>query len=195
VPVQRGPLVMLVLALGGTALLSIAGAYYQFGLLCCERHDTYRQSLYLLAAVALGATLPRAAARHPALPRGALARVMGWAGALTAKLPGRGLFDAALLGPALLAFAILIEAPPRLRALVTEYRLAAAEEASTAAMFRSGNAPGDAPLALTLAPAGPLLGGSNIVPGSYSMSDNPPWYVQGPMLYFRKSRMVVRAAQ
>jgi hypothetical protein len=30
--------------------------------------------------------------------------------------------------------------------------------------------------------------------GEYSMAKQPPWFVQGPMLFFGKTKMVVTAA-
>ena len=168
----RVRLAALVLALAGTALLSVAGAFYQFGLLCCERHDSVRQALYVLMAVTVAGMLPRPTPSW----------FNGWA-----RFLGPG-----LLGPGLLAAAVLVQAPPRIRALVKEYRLAGVQEEAEAAMFRSGTAAGDAPLEMMLAPPGPLLEGSHIVPGTYRMADVPAWYVQGPMLFFGKTTMVVR---
>lgn len=49
---RRGPVYALLVGLTATALLSILGAYYNFGVLCCDRHETYRQALYLLMVVA-----------------------------------------------------------------------------------------------------------------------------------------------
>jgi hypothetical protein len=48
---RRGPLYALLFGLTTTALLSIFGAYYHFGALCCDRHETYRQALFLLMVV------------------------------------------------------------------------------------------------------------------------------------------------
>lgn len=50
----------LLLALQATFFTSIAGSYYKFGLVCCERHDTMRQcilALSILSAVTLIASL------------------------------------------------------------------------------------------------------------------------------------------
>ncbi len=40
---------------------SIAASLYQFGTLCCERHDTVREAFVMLACLALGAAWPGAA--------------------------------------------------------------------------------------------------------------------------------------
>lgn len=52
----------LVLATIGTATATITAAYYNFGELCCERHDTLRQGYVLIALAALATVL---AARCP----------------------------------------------------------------------------------------------------------------------------------
>ncbi len=160
-PVSRVRLCALLAALSGTALLSIAGAFYQFGVLCCERHEAYRQALYLLMVVGSAGLFPRPTAGHKLAP------------------------------PALLAAAVLLACPMRISDLLVEYRLAGVQQAAEAAMFSSGgDASGDT-LEIVLAPAGPLLEGSPIVPGHYAMAGNPPWYVKGPMMYFGKAHMRV----
>ncbi len=168
-PVSRVRLGMVIVALGGAALLSVAGAFYQFGVLCCERHEAYRQALYLLMVVATAGLLPRREALWgPALDRQGVA------------------------APGLLAGALLLACPARVADLRAEYRLAKVQEAADAALFRSGaDASGDT-LDVLLAPPGPLLEGSHTLPGDYAMASNPAWYVKGPMMYFSKARMRVR---
>ncbi|KWF29277.1 hypothetical protein [Burkholderia pseudomultivorans] len=65
-------LTILSLACAATTLLTIAAAYYQFGMLCCERHDTLRQCLIYLAiasaACAIGLAYRGRAIRGAALP-------------------------------------------------------------------------------------------------------------------------------
>jgi hypothetical protein len=51
-PPPRAPIVALLVGLAATVFLSVAGAYYNFGTLCCERHAAYRQALFLLMAAA-----------------------------------------------------------------------------------------------------------------------------------------------
>ena len=48
----RGPILAVLIGLAATAFLSIAGAYYNFGTLCCERHAAYRQALFILMVIA-----------------------------------------------------------------------------------------------------------------------------------------------
>jgi hypothetical protein len=167
-PVARARIGLLLAALAGTALLSIAGAFYQFGVLCCERHESYRQALYLLMVAASAGLVPR----HLSLPS-------GW--------------RRAELAAALLTLSVAIAAPPRIPALLEEYRDAHAQTKALAALFASGNDKATDTLTMILAPTGPLFQASPILPGSYSMSPPPPWYVQGPMLFFGKTHLVARA--
>jgi hypothetical protein len=169
-PVSRVRLGMVIVALGSAALLSAVGAFYQFGVLCCERHEAYRQALYLLMVVATAGLLPR-----------------------TGQLWGLPPERQGLTAAGLLAGAVLLACPGRVADLRAEYRLAAAQEAADSAMFRSGADASADTLDVLLAPPGPLLEGSHTRPGDYTMASNPPWYVKGPMLYFSKARMRVRA--
>ena len=68
-PPPRAPIIALLVGMAATVFLSIAGAYYNFGTLCCERHATYRQALFLLmAAASAGLARPaRVRAHGPAL--------------------------------------------------------------------------------------------------------------------------------
>jgi hypothetical protein len=84
-PAARLSCLVVAVALVGAAFLSMVLAYRQFGLLCCQRHETFRQGLILLAALAAAAALPRAT---PAWGRlGATAMAAAFAGALMLRLP------------------------------------------------------------------------------------------------------------
>jgi hypothetical protein len=48
---ERLVLKAMLLSLLGTCWISIAGSYYQLGVPCCERHETLRQCLSVLAEV------------------------------------------------------------------------------------------------------------------------------------------------
>ncbi len=165
--VSRGRIVALLVALAGTASLSAAGAFYQFGVLCCERHEAFRHILYLLMIVGVAGLLPRGRSRWRWLDHG-------------------------LAAPALLAACVLVMAPQRLLALEAEYGLAKIQIGATKALFRSGADDGSTTLDFGLAPPGPLLGESPILPGNYSLAQHPPWFVQAPMQFFGKTKMVVR---
>ena len=156
----RGPIFALLVGLAGAAFLSAAGAYFNFGELCCERHAAYRQALFLLmAAAATGLWRP--------------ARARG-------------------LGPVLLALAVLICLPSRLPALRAEYGLAHLRAAALKTTFRSGRQPGPEPLDFVIPPTGPLLNHAMLAPGYYQLTQSLPPNIEGPMLFFGKSRMVIR---
>lgn len=52
------PVLGLIIAFAITAYLMIAAAYYEFGFLCCQRHETARLDLSALTALLLGAAIP-----------------------------------------------------------------------------------------------------------------------------------------
>jgi hypothetical protein len=172
-PVPRARVAMLLAALAGAALLSIAGAFYQFGVLCCERHEAFRQGLYLLIAMAAPALLPR----RPLLP----GKALPW-------------LSTPLSAPVLLTLSCLVAAPPRLPALLAQYRAGPALIAARNTLFASGHDPAHDTLIMVLPRPGPLLQAYHMEQGEYSMAKQPPWFVQGPMLFFGKTKMVVTAA-
>jgi hypothetical protein len=96
------------------------------------------------------------------------------------------------LGPVLLALAVLILLPSRLPALRAEYALAHLRGAALKTTFRSGRQPGSAPLDYVIPPTGPLLNFAMLTPGYYQMKQNPPPNIEGPMLFFGKSSMIIR---
>jgi hypothetical protein len=57
--VRRFPLLALAGALCVGVFASIASAYLEFGFLCCQRHETARQCLVVLALLAVAGVLPR----------------------------------------------------------------------------------------------------------------------------------------
>jgi hypothetical protein len=158
---RRGPLYALLVGLTAAALLSIFGAYYSFGWLCCDRHETYRQALFLLMIVAAAGL---------------------WK-------PARVMFGADFLLP----LAVLINLQPRIAAVRAEYRLAGARAYAWHTLFASGLAPGPGKLDFVVAPPGPLFQYGMFPPGLYQMSQHPPTNISGPMLFFNKQSMQVRA--
>ncbi len=165
-PVSRWQVAAVGVALVGASLLSIAGAFFQFGVLCCERQEAFRQALDLLMVVAVAGMLPRGGA-WPGWPRGALA------------------------APALLASAALVAAPPRVMALVAEYRVAPAHAAAEAVMWRSGEDRARSALEVVRTGDGPLLAGDQAAIGVYDLAHQPPWDVRGKMVFFGKTRATV----
>jgi hypothetical protein len=142
-----------------------AAAFYQFGELCCERHEIMRQCLILLALAAAGAG---SAARWP--PRIA-----------------RGAF---CLSP-LLAATILL-AVPRAPDLLQAYRLAPRSIAARAQTWESGERPGDGAMTMVLTPPGRLLHGlGGFDPGTYRLGKDTPWHLRGVMQYFGKQSLTI----
>lgn len=169
-PVSRWPVAAVGVAMAGASLLSIAGAYFQFGALCCPRHESFRQAMDLLMVVLVAGVLPRGGV---------------W----------RGWTRVVLAPPALLVAAALVGAPPRVVALLAEYRVAPAQSRAKAAMWRSGQDHTSPTLEVVQVTDGPLLAGYPFTPGVYGLSQKLPWYVQGPMLFFGKTRLVVTKGQ
>ena len=160
----RAPILALLGGLLGTCFLSIATAFFQFGGMCCTRHESYRQICVTLIILCLAALLPR--------------RRLGW-------LPG-------WTGPVLLAVLLLPDLPGRIRDIDAEWRLAPARAAIRAENFAAARRPGPAPMPFVLSPAGPLLLGDVLAPGSYALHDKPDFFSLGPMLFFNKDHIIAR---
>lgn len=158
-------LLALLLSLVATCWVSIAATYYQFGVLCCERHDALRQSLLVLAELALaGLAAGLATQRRPP---------SAW----------RGLAAPALLGAALLWLGV-----PRLPDLLAAYRYQALDKRVVRDNWRSGLSPGEG-MRFTLLPTLPLVGGDGAsAAGRFTLQAQPPWFAEAVLKYFRKSK-------
>jgi hypothetical protein len=159
-------------ALLGAAFASVVFAYRQFGLLCCERHETFRQTLVVLAILALAAALPRAAAP---VRRGR------WA------VAGLSAFAAALV----LAFTL------RLPALRSDLALTGQTLAARAGNWASGRSPGEV-MEFRPEPSTSLANSFPPAPGVYRRESRdavrPPgmaWYIFAVLLYFDKLELRV----
>jgi hypothetical protein len=147
------------------AFATVATALYQFGLLCCERHETMRACFVLLAAATAGVWC---AQRLPPRDLGALAPL-----------------------PMLIAVGALFAV--RAPALVEAYRLIPAAETARAQTWRSGQQAGTGSMTMVLMPGGRLIPtGDAETPGSYVLDANTTWYVRGVLQYFGKTRLEVR---
>ncbi|WP_431268299.1 hypothetical protein [Dankookia sp. P2] len=88
------------LALLGTSLLSVAMAYRQSGMLCCDRHEALRQGMFAVALLCLAAALPPPArTAGPARRLGPLLAAIGLGTALWLRPPALRA-DLALIDPA-----------------------------------------------------------------------------------------------
>jgi hypothetical protein len=153
------------IALLGTCFLTIVMALRQFGLVCCQRHDTFRQGLVVFALLSTAASLPRRGCSAPVV-RTVASFALGamLCGLLWLRLPAIRA-DLALLGPA------------------TQIR---------ADTWASGKAPGDM-MRFRPEPIGQVVAGWDLAPGTYRRADRgtelPPgmnWHVFSILLFFDK---------
>ncbi len=144
------------LMLGASA--TIAAGLFQFGVPCCQRHDTLRQGWVVLGLVALAV----ASTRWPA--RAALSR----------------------LGPPALAAACLLGLAPRLGAIAGDFRLMHAIGASNRANWRAGRDPTIQAMTFRLPPTAAIAGDQDIPAGRYSEPAADAWYAHGMMHFFGK---------
>ncbi len=144
------------LMLGASA--TVAAGLFQFGVLCCQRHDTLRQGWVVLGLVALAV----ASTRWP--PRPALCR----------------------LGPPALAAACLLGLAPRLGAIASDFRLMHAIAASNRANWRAGRDPTIQAMIFRLPPTAAIAGDQDIPAGRYSEPAAGAWYAHGMMHFFGK---------
>jgi hypothetical protein len=159
---QRMRLVLVVASLA-TAILIMAAAFYNFGSLCCERHDTVRQGYVL---VALGSLATYLAIRSPS------------------RNAGRA-------GP-LLLLALLIPLATAAPGLMTEYRNYASVRRADSATWRSGRAAGPA-MQVTQTMPGPITGGLYIEPGVYHRMTRANDDVHWMLSFFDKETAIVTA--
>ncbi len=145
------------------ACATIAAGLFQFGVLCCQRHDTLRQGWVVLAIVALAIASTRWSAR-PALSR---------------------------LGPPALAAACLLGVVPRLGAIAADFRLMRPISASNHANWQAGRDPGIQAMIFRLPPTAAIAGDQDIPTGRFSEPAADAWYAHGIMHFFGKRSIVI----
>ncbi|SDV49678.1 hypothetical protein [Chitinasiproducens palmae] len=161
----------------GVVALSIGAAFYQFGLLCCERHDTFRQCLvYLGLASAAAAWAAGRRHRRCGVRPGAVSRV-------TAPRPVQG--ASLLLAGAAIAF---LAALPALHADFRSYRRFAAVRAQN---WQAGRAPGDT-MSFAQHPPGRVVGGMVVEQGRYERGPNTPAWIDGVLMLFGKRSVTLK---
>jgi hypothetical protein len=158
-------LLVFALALLGGAYEMIAAAYYQFGFLCCERHDTLRQCWFILALASLAVWSARFSVRSQ----------LDW------------------LAPIPIVLAALVPFAARLPDLVHDYRLYPRAISARLETWQSGLAMGVSTMTFHPPPNGKIIiiPGMDLPPGQYILATNLPWYIRGIMLFFHKQRMEV----
>ncbi|MBV9786455.1 MAG: hypothetical protein JO264_21850 [Acidisphaera sp.] len=166
--VSRRQLAVLAAAFCITAYLSIAAADYQFGVLCCERHTTFRQCALVLAIVALAR----------------LAADLDWGWRLRAGV-------AAIAGPVLVALSLSILSAARMPALVADYRAVPAMTETRRENWSSGFDKRSPAMLFALPPLGRIVGGLGWPTGDYALSEHPPWNILGILQFFGKQQLQV----
>ncbi len=177
----------LVAALLAASYLSIAAALWQFGLVCCQRHDSFRQCLDVLVILLLAALSTRT-------PNSALARSTMPGGSHARSRPGMRPLAA---GSAWLLLAValsLLHRGPlmhRLPALWADYLKMPEMLASRGHTWSSGLAPGT-DMVFHEPPQGFVVGETDWPTGVFSLDQNPPWFMKGLLLYFAKQRLLAQ---
>ena len=183
----RAHLWVLVAALLAASFLSIAAALWQFGLVCCQRHDSFRQCLdvlvlLLFAALAARARLDGRPARHrSARPRDPRRDVVAGSAWLLLAL-----------GLALSHRGPLMR---RLPSLWADYRHLPALLAARNRTWASADAPGP-DMVFHGPPQGFVVGETDWPAGTFTLTPTtlaptPPWFMQGILLFYDKQRVTV----
>jgi hypothetical protein len=156
------------LALLCGAYQMIVAAYYQFGFLCCERHDALRQCWFILALAALAVWSTRFGTSNQLL-----GRELDW------------------LAPIPIVLAVLFPFAARLPDLVHDYRLYRHATSAQLDTWQSGLATGVSTMKFHPSPNGKVIQGFDLPPGQYVLTKNLPWEIRGVMLFFHKQSMEV----
>lgn len=154
----------LVAALLAAAWLSALLAYENFGMLCCQRHASFREWMIVLALLVGGSLCGLRLGRpRPRLAAACLALAAG------------------------LCLAV------RAGALRHDYALRRAEAHARSASWRSGLDPQSTAMVFELPPATRLSDDVPLAPGLYRAKDPIAWPYLGILLFFGKQSLEVRA--
>jgi hypothetical protein len=198
-PPSRG-MAIFALALLGAAFEVIAAANYQFGSVCCERHDSLRQCWFILALAALASWSTQfrlCGALASAAPVGS---APVWSAPVGAGPVGSAPVGAALLwaapvwaAPIPLALAALLPFAARLPDLVHDYQLYPAAMRAKAETWASGLRTDTPDMTFHFPPDGLVIHGAPfpVPPGRYVLSADSPWYIRGVLLLFHKQNVTL----
>ncbi len=176
----RAHLWALAAALLAASFLSIAAALWQFGLVCCQRHDSFRQCLDVLVLLLLAAL----AAARPGGAQSAGVAVRADAGGDVAA------GSAWLLLAVGLALAHRGPLQRRLPSLWADYRHLPALLAARNLTWASGASAGPA-MVFREPPQGLVVGETDWPVGTFALVPMPPWYMQGILLFYGKREVSV----
>jgi hypothetical protein len=167
-------------ALLAASFLSIAAALWQFGLVCCQRHDSFRQCLDVLVLLLLAALAARASRRRVARS--------------TARLPDprRDVTIGSAWLLLALALALSHRGPlmRRLPSLQADYRHLPALVAARNRTWASADTPGP-DMVFHGPPQGFVVGETDWPAGTFTQIPTPPWFMQGILLFYGKQRVTV----
>ena len=158
------PSLILLASLLFAIFASIVSAYYQFGFLCCQRHESVRQCLEILAL------LTGAALVAPALPA---------ARAVPAAILCLGLAMAPMLAW-------------RIPSLALAWRAREASAASRTLTWQTGLGPGER--MLFSQPDAPLIHRPMFPPGDHLAGPTQPWDIYSLLRFFQKRDVRVLSA-
>ncbi len=164
--VARGPVLALVLSLLVGMATSIFGADYQFGFLCCQRHEAARQCMMVMVLLACGCLIGMAARRSE--------QGSAWP----------------LAGATCLMLAIAPMVIWRLPDLIEAYGSMAVSQSSLYATWKSGLAPGGTAV-ITQQPAALLVHVWSFPPGNHVLTVPQRYDVRSAMRFFRKQQLMV----
>ncbi len=185
-PTPRAHLWALVVALLAASFLSIAAALWQFGLVCCQRHDSFRQCLDVLVLLLLAALAARVRpAGQPERHRAARLRD-----------PRRDVAAGSAWLLLALALALSHRGPlmRRLPSLWADYRHLPALLAARNLTWASADTPGP-DMVFHGPPQGFVVGETDWPEGTFALAPTPPWYMQGILLFYGKQRVTVAHAK
>lgn len=167
--VAPGPparLFVLAAALGIAAFASLASAYHQFGVLCCERHATVRACLSVLLLVVLAFALARL-------------RTLG-------RVPRRWI---GIAGPVFVAMAVLLPLAVSIPALRADYASEHARIAIRDANWRAGHDTIGPSMTFETLSHGSIVDGFGATAGRTVLSGPASGFALGVMQYFGKSEV------
>ncbi len=155
-------------ALAVAAFVSLASAFNQFGILCCERHETVRACLTVLLLVVLAFALGRTRLARRIPP--------SWA---------------AIAGPVFLGLAILVPLAESIPALQADYASEPARVAARDANWRAGHDATATAMPFLLLPRGRIVDGFSAPTGRNVVSGPANGYALAVMHYFGKSEVLM----
>ena len=164
-PKQRRLLLLFAAGLLLGSFASLASSLYEFGTLCCERHDTMSACSITLALIAFGVW---SAGRWPLIS------------------PPRNLAASAWMAAVVLLFG------SSLPGLIEDWRTAPQAVSARAQTWASGRASA-ANMILIRGPVGRIVGSSEFSRGEYRRIDKAlPWYDFAVLSFFEKQTMIVK---